>query len=71
MAARRLVVVMLVLLGISTLAAALAPAPDGDRRDTQTASEDKPEREQQTPPDRGEEEEPRNPLGPGASGTAR
>ena len=58
MAARRLVIVMLVLLGISTLAAALVPAPDGDRPDEQTASEtqqeeqDAPRDQQQEPDDR-------------------
>src|SRR5688572_23358305 len=48
MAARRLVIVMLVLLGISTLAAALAPAPDGDRGDV--GSEGRAERDPSSQP---------------------
>ena len=54
MAARRLLIVMLVLLGISTLAAALVPTPDrsgsptGATDTVDTGSEDKPERRQAT-----------------------
>jgi hypothetical protein len=39
MAARRLVIVMLVLLFVSTLAAALVPAPEGDEEETSTPIE--------------------------------
>jgi len=38
MAARRLIILMLILLGISTLAAALVPTPDRDREDTETTA---------------------------------
>ena len=71
MAARRLVIVMLVLLGISTLAAALVPAPDRDRAEEQTAAEDRPEQKGQAPAeepqpqpdeDSQEPEQPEEPL---------
>jgi len=39
MAARRLVILMLILLGISTLAAALVPRPDDGGEDDETAAE--------------------------------
>src|SRR5688572_19623856 len=61
MAARRLVIVMLVLLGISTLAAALAPAPDGDRGDG--ASEERAERDPSTQPGDSQGQSGQEPVG--------